>query len=77
MNALTTKQLFTIAKSIAYMRDRAERISSEFTGRAKENYLNEIEHLGSILDVIKGVQDDLLASSTLPEKMHATIEIKL
>lgn len=77
MNTLTTKQLFTIVQALAWMRTRKERISEEFTGQAKKAYQDDVKHIDSILNVIKDVQDDLLASGVLPEEMHATIEINL
>ena len=77
MNTLNTKQLFTIVQALAWMRSRKEIISEQFTGKAKQEYLDHIAHIDSILAVIKDVQDDLLASSEKPEEMTATIEIKL
>ena len=59
------------------MRARKEKISYEFTGMARKAYQGDIKHIDSILDVLKHVQDNLLASGIKPEEMHTTIEIKL
>lgn len=77
METLTTKQLFTIVQALASMRVRKEKISYEFTGKARKTFQDEIKHIDSILNVLKHVQDNLLASSIKPEEMYTTIEIKL